>query len=76
MRIISQRQKVDERGRSPHNSDGRSGHPGDMPKLEAELSPAELHSPNLSDCIHPDDDDDDCLNFLAALDISNEANVM
>lgn len=54
---------------------GLSGDSGDIPKLEEKLSCAELHSPTLSDCHHSDGDDDDCIDLLAALDISNEANV-
>ena len=73
IRITSQRQKVDEHVASPCDTDGRSADPGDILKLEAEFSRAELHSPSPPDSGHSDDDDED---FLASLDISNEANVM
>jgi hypothetical protein len=67
----SKRQKLDEHLASPCDTDGKSGDPGDILKLEAEFSRAELHSPGPTDS---DDDDDGCIDFLASLDISNEAN--
>lgn len=67
---------MDEHAGSPYGKNGGYGDPGDIPKLEAELSRTELHSPSPSDLSHLDGDDDDCIHFLASLDISNEANVM
>lgn len=64
---------MDEHAGSPFDTDGRNGDPVDTPRLEAEFS---LHSPSPSDWSHSDGDDNDCLDVLASLDISNEANVM
>ena len=74
--LQSQRQKLDEHAESPHDTNDRPGEPGDILELEADFSRAELHSPSPSDRGHSDDDDDGCIDFLASLDISNEANVM
>ncbi|KAG8220956.1 WD40-repeat-containing domain protein [Butyriboletus roseoflavus] len=68
----SKRHKVDGHAGSPYLTCGRSA--GNIPKLEAESFRAELHSPSPSDWGHSDGDDDDCINLLASLDISNEAN--
>ena len=73
---ISQKQKVDEQSEPPHDANDASADASDIPKLKVEFSCAELRSPSPSIQGHFDvDDDDDCLNFLASLDISNEANV-
>lgn len=76
IRIPSQRQRVDEHVESSYVAGAIPGDPGDMPKLEAKFSHTELYSPSPSDQYHSDGDDDDCIDFLASLDISNEANVM
>ncbi|KAH0836678.1 WD40-repeat-containing domain protein [Lanmaoa asiatica] len=70
----SKRQKVDEHLGSQYATDDvKSGNLGDMPKLEAEFSRAELRSPDPSDWDYSNGDEDDCMDFLASLDISNEA---
>jgi len=71
--ITSQRQKLEEH--KPPFDIASSSDDRDILKLEVEFSHAELHSPRPSDSGHFDDDDD-CIDFLASLDISNEANVM
>lgn len=75
--ILSQRQRLDEHVGSSSVTDAKPGDSVDLPKLEeVKFFPTELHPSSASDGNYSDNDDDDCIDLLASLDISNEANVM
>lgn len=56
-------------------SDVLAASPPRTPKFEAEASLDPFRSPSPSDSCPSDTDDDDCIDLLASLEISNEANV-
>ncbi|KAG9313001.1 WD40-repeat-containing domain protein [Chiua virens] len=68
------RQKVEGSVGSPHVMHRISEPHDERPNLEAESFHAEPRSPSLFDWHHSDGEDEDCIDFLTSLDISNETN--